>query len=108
MPIKVKVRVTNVLIVGFLLEGETPSLILGDCSGHLAGFSVVISNITISNNISIIMTIITLIKIIPLSFSAQEQQTMSSLIWRTRRRAGPKSQSPDCQVVVARKGHRPG
>ena len=105
MPIKVKVRVANVLIVGFLLEEETPSLILGDCSGHLAGFSVIIINITISNNISIIMTII---KIIPLSFSAQEQQTMPSLIRRTRRRAGPKSQSPDCQVLVARKGHRPG
>ena len=88
MPIKVKVRVANVLIVGFLLEEETPSLILGDCSGHLAGFSVVIINITISNNISIIMTII---KIIPLSFSAQEQQTMPSLIRRTRRRAAPKS-----------------
>ena len=81
MPLKVKVRVANVLIVGFLLEEETPSLILGDCSGHLAGFSVVIINITISNNISIIMTII---KIIPLSFSAQEQQTMPSLIRRTR------------------------
>ena len=106
MPIKVKVRVANVLIVGFLLEGETPSLILGDCSGHLAGFSVVIINITISNNISIIMTII---KIIPLSFSAQEKQPMMpSLIRRTRRRAGPKSQSPDCQVLVARKGHQPG
>ena len=49
MPIKVKVRVTNVLIVGFLLEEETPSLILDDCSGHLAGFSVVIFNITIPN-----------------------------------------------------------
>ena len=49
MPIKVKVRVTNVLIVGFLLEEETPSLILGDCSGHLAGFSVIIINITIPN-----------------------------------------------------------
>ena len=49
MPIKVKVQVTNVLIVGFLLEGETPSLILGDCSGHLAGFSVIIINITIPN-----------------------------------------------------------
>ena len=69
MPLKVKVRVANVLIVGFLLEEETPSLILGDCSGHLAGFSVVIINITISNNTSIIMTII---KIIPYSFSAQE------------------------------------
>ena len=43
MPIKVKVQVTNVLIVGFLLEEETPSLILVDCSGHLA----VIINITI-------------------------------------------------------------
>ena len=103
MPIKVKVRVANVLIVGFLLEEETPSLILGDCSGHLASLSVVIID-----NISIIMTIITLIKIIPLSFSAQEQQTMPSLIRRTRRKAGPKSQSPDCQVLVARKGHRPG
>ena len=49
MPIKVKVRVANVLIVGFLLEEETPSLILGDCSGHLAGFSVIIINITIPN-----------------------------------------------------------
>ena len=49
MPIKVKVWVTNVLIVGFLLEEETPSLILGDCSGHLAGSSVVIINITIPN-----------------------------------------------------------
>ena len=47
MPIKVKVQVTNVLIVGFLLEEETPSLILGDCSGQLAGFSVVIINIAI-------------------------------------------------------------
>ena len=52
MPIKVKVQVTNVLIVGFLLEEETPSLILDDCSGHLAGFSVVIFNITIPNWLS--------------------------------------------------------